>query len=365
MSDSATFLFAVCQVGVEWALKEEVARRWPQLHFAYSRPGFVTFKDQSAASLVAPTSPNPLVGSVFARTCGYSVGKIVGENEADNVERFWQMVADISCSHLHLWQRDHVVPGERGFVPGPSEIANQLGERMLAAAPPDSKPKLNALAKAGETVVDCVLVEPNAWWVGVHRAESVPQRWPGGAPLLTPPDDMISRAYLKTCEALAWSRLPAQAGDTFVELGCAPGGSSQALLDRGYVVTGIDPADVDERLRGRAGFTHLRKRSAEVKRKEFRHFRWLLADLNVAPEYTLTAVEDIVARDEVQIDGLVLTLKLMDREHYAQVGDFLTRVRSWGFEDVRARQLAFNRQELCVAALKNKSLRRGKPPRQK
>jgi len=29
---------------------------------------------------------------------------------------------------------------------------------------------------------------------------------------------------------------------------------------------------------------------------------------------------------------------------------FHKRVRSWGYEHVRARQLAFNRQEVCVVA---------------
>ncbi len=41
---SARFLFAVVQAGAERALKNEVARDHPQLKFAFSRPGFVTFR---------------------------------------------------------------------------------------------------------------------------------------------------------------------------------------------------------------------------------------------------------------------------------------------------------------------------------
>ena len=40
----ARFIFATCQVGAEKAVKGEVARRWPDFRFAYSRPGFLTFK---------------------------------------------------------------------------------------------------------------------------------------------------------------------------------------------------------------------------------------------------------------------------------------------------------------------------------
>ena len=44
---------------------------------------------------------------------------------------------------------------------------------------------------------------------------------------------------------MAWSDLPLEPDDECVEIGCAPGGASQALLERGLFVTGIDPADVD------------------------------------------------------------------------------------------------------------------------
>ena len=356
MTSAANFLFAVCQRGAEWALKDEVVRRWPRLHFAYSRPGFVTFKDTAEQR---PRS-NPLTGSVYARTCSRYLGKSAGDAESEKIDSFWELAGNRSFDHLHIWQRDAVVPGEHGYVPGPSELARAIGTKILAARPDENSPRLNELAHPGDMVLDCVIVEPTQWWMGLHQAESVPQRWPGGVPKLAPPDEMISRAYLKTSEALAWSRLPAQAGDRFVELGCAPGGSSKALLDRGFHVTGIDPAEVDSKLRGHTGFVHIRKRSADLRRKEFRAFRWLVADLNVAPNYTLAAVEDVVTYDGVNIAGILLTLKLMDREHYSQVETFLSRVRGWGYEDVRARQLAFNRQEICIAGLRSKSLRRPK-----
>jgi len=349
------FVFAVCQAGVEWALKDEVARRWPPLRFAFSRPGFVTFKvtDEGASR-----TTNPLVSSVFARTCGHTLGQVKGDSEPELFQAFWRLAPQTPSEHLHIWERDRELPGDHDFLPGPSRAASDMGRRLLEAGPQPCNLPINELARPDQTVLDCVIVEPNHWWVGVHHVESVPQRWPGGAPKLTPPDDMISRAYLKICEALAWSRLPTQPGDAFVEIGCAPGGSSQALLDRGFHVTGIDPAEVDERLRNRRGFTHIRKRGADLRRREYRPFRWLTADLNVAPNYTLETVENIVTHPAVDISGMLLTLKLMDRPLYGQLGDFLARVRGWGYEEVRARQLAFNRHEVCIAALRRKKLRR-------
>ena len=350
------FLFAACQTGVEWALKDEVARRWPQLRFAFSRPGFVTFKNAEVAS---PGKSNPLVGSVFARTCGWSLGHVKGDSDGDLITRVWDTLRDVpAAAHIHVWKRDAAVPGDNGFAPGPTEQETQLGHRIAAECPHDLKLSVNEIARPNDTVFDCVIVEPDQWWLGMHHVESVGQRWPGGVPKLSIPDEMISRAYLKVCEALSWSRLPAISGDAFVEIGCAPGGSAQALLDRGFSVTGIDPADVDPRLRDRPGFAHIRKRGADLRRVEYRPFRWLIADLNVAPSYTLDTVEDIITHKDVKVEGMLLTLKLMDRPLYSKVGEYLERVRSWGYEEVRARQLAFNRQELCLAALRKKSLRR-------
>ena len=94
-------------------------------------------------------------------------------------------------------------------------------------------------------ILDVVVLEPGQWWIGYHRAVSWPARWPGGAIPVVLPAHAVSRAYAKMEEAIQWSGLPLAAGDECVEIGCAPGGASQALLDRGLFVTGIDPADVD------------------------------------------------------------------------------------------------------------------------
>jgi 23S rRNA (cytidine2498-2'-O)-methyltransferase len=97
-------------------------------------------------------------------------------------------------------------------------------------------------------------------------------------------------------------------------------------------------------------FTHLRARAKDLQRSVFRDFRWLIADANVAPNYTLDTVEAIVTHQETQISGLLLTLKLTDPALSAHLPSFHKRIRSWGYGHVRARQLAFNRQEVCVAA---------------
>jgi 23S rRNA (cytidine2498-2'-O)-methyltransferase len=349
------FLFTICQTGAEVALKQEVARRHPELRFSFSRPGFVTFRLPAEVSL----DDRPFeVRSTFARTWGLSLGKVVGVDEERLARDFWRELGARCPSgglaqfkRLHVWPRERALPGDGDFDPGVPPPA--AGARLLAARPERGAPwplSLNEYAAPGDLVLDCVLVEPQEWWFGWHRAASPETRWPGGVPSLAVPEDMISRAYLKIEEALQWSELPVASGDRCVEIGSAPGGACQALLERGCEVTGIDPAEMDARVLASPRFTHVRARAKDLKRSVFTEFRWLMSDANVAPNYTLDTVEAIVTHPGVRIEGLVLTLKLTDAAFAAQLPLFNKRIRSWGYARVRARQLAFNRQEVCVVA---------------
>ena len=154
-------------------------------------------------------------------------------------------------------------------------------------------------------------------------------------PLVLPPE-AISRAWLKMEEALRWAELPIPPEARWAEIGSAPGGSSQALLQRGYYVTGIDPAAMDPRILGHPRFTHIRRRTAAVRRRDFRKIRWLAADMNVAPAYTLDAVQSIVTHAEVNIRGMLLTLKLPQWKLAEEVPAYLDRIRGWGYNVVRA-----------------------------
>jgi 23S rRNA (cytidine2498-2'-O)-methyltransferase len=148
------------------------------------------------------------------------------------------------------------------------------------------------------------------------------------------------------------------AGDECVEIGCAPGGASQALLDRGLFVTGIDPADVDPAVLAHPRFRHLKKRGKDVRRKEFQDVRWLAADMNIAPDRALDEVQAIVEHPGLTIRGLILTLKFSDWKLAARLPEVVTRVHGWGYREVRTRQLVTGGQEVCLVALRRKALRR-------
>jgi 23S rRNA (cytidine2498-2'-O)-methyltransferase len=284
---------------------------------------------------------------------------------------------------LHVWSRDRDEPGRWGYEPRPTPDDEQVRSALLAAMPPNTAAETLLAAQrapaatdlpappihhpdamrtaptaVGHRVLDCILVERDQWWVGHHVVRQIPSRWPGGLFHCPLPPEAVSRTYLKMREALAWSQLPVRAGDRFVEIGSAPGGASQALLELGLHVIGIDPADMAPQVLAHPSFEHWKMRGSDVRRRRFRGVRWLAADINVAPCYTLDMVEDIVTHPAVEIHGLLLTLKLLDWSLADDIPEHLARVRSWGFARVKARQLHHNRQEFCVAALRQPTRRR-------
>lgn len=349
-SPEGQFVFVCCQVGAESALKRDVARRHPYLTFAFSRPGFVTFKKTEPVDVDAIESP-------FARTFGFSIGSVRKSTSpiAAAATLLGEHATPAPFNQLHVWQRDRAVPGERQFEPHITEEATKIGSQIYEAAPTAfASANVNHKARPGDRVADVIVVDEDNWFVGCHQAQTIASCWPGGIPPLKPKESMISRAYLKMEEALKWSRLPIQAGDLCVELGSSPGGACQALLDRRLHVIGIDPAIMDPRVLEHPNFTHFRARAADLKRKEFADVRWLMTDANLAPASTLDAVESIVTHRQVNIPGLLLTLKLLDEKMTDEIDAYLQRIRGWGYRHVRARQLAFNRHEICVLAARSK-----------
>jgi 23S rRNA (cytidine2498-2'-O)-methyltransferase len=364
--DAAQFVFMTCRPGAERAVKEEVARVQPEWRFSFSRPGFLTFKHAGEE----PLDERRLAERhwTFAHAHGISLGRVIGEQLAELAARVWNQPAIASLAAkggfaaIHVWEVSR--PAEGIDDEPPMHPLCDAIDGALRYAAPESYRNLRASsdirrpARRNGRVLDVMVLAPGEWWVGYHRAVQRHERWAGGVIAAKLPEHAVSRAYIKMVEALAWSDLPLAAGDECVEIGCAPGGASQALLERGLFVTGIDPAEVDPAVLAHPRFRHLKKRGKDVRRKEFEGVRWLVADMNIAPETTLSEVETIVTHPGLAFRGLVLTLKFSDWNLAARLPEFTARVRGWGFRDVRARQLTSGGQEVCLVALKRKALRR-------
>lgn len=346
--ETPPFVFVVCQNGAETATKQEILTHHPNLKLSFSRPGFITFK-------VDPEKPLPLrftLKSTLARTYGWSTSKLSGDNADDLIDQLVGKAHFDAASRVHLWQRDLTLPGKNGFEPGVSELAKAIGSQI------DTKSKrtdqVNQYAAADDLVFDIIMVEPDQWWLGFHYAVTPAGRWPGGTPTLDVSKEVFSRAYFKLKEALMWSGINVRSTDVCAEIGSAPGGACQFLLEHDCEVIGIDAAEMEAEVLEHPKFTHLRRRSFEVKKKDFKPVNWLVADMNLDPDGTLDTVASICGYEGVHLKGMILTLKLSDWSYIPKISDMIKRVRDLGFQVVKTRQLAFNRREFCLVAIKNK-----------
>lgn len=346
------FIFTACKFGFENQCKKEVLAQLDNLRFAYSRPGFLTFK--VAHGNVDFSLVNSLT---FVRLAGSQPTALDQTRLLEHLQEYAGQEKTSSFQHLHVWNRilgdthdqallDYCKSGPESITPTIQEWA---ATRSIA---------LNQRARMNDKVLNLIEVDEGKWWAAQHRVETPNQCWPGGVTRFSVPAEVVSRAYYKAKEAMAWSRFPLKSGDTCVEIGSAPGGAAQALLEKGLVVKGIDPAEMDEKVLANTNFVHIKKRGADVRKKDLTDAKWLFADSNVAPSHTLDTVEGIATNQHVQLHGMILTLKLLQGKLGDEIDDYRQRIRAMGFKYVKTKQLAFNRNEVCLIALRRKSILR-------
>jgi 23S rRNA (cytidine2498-2'-O)-methyltransferase len=167
-------------------------------------------------------------------------------------------------------------------------------------------------------------------------------------------DDHVSRAGAKIAEALHFLTLHQPVPGTgahWLELGASPGGMTTELLARGYQVTAVDRAPLDERLRGAKGLRVVAGDAGEFRPPAGTRYDALLSDLNGDPVESMNSV--IRLAGFLQPGGLVVfTLKL------PQSGDFPAMLRALdqctslareaGWERIAATHLGYNRHELTL-----------------
>ena len=324
----ADFVFATCLPGIEPAVKLDVARARPELRFAYSRPGLLTFKS------ARPVSLDDAPGSGFAHVWGRSIGA------AGDPAAAAHQLAGLGATRVHVFARQpEVAPGA---VPG--AVVDLAPWQALGPGGP---------AELGELVAD-VIVGPAAGepaWLGVHRHDRFRLPYAGGAIPVEIPGDAPSRAYAKIEEAIAWAALPIAAGHVALEIGAAPGGAVLALARRGLDVWAVDPGELAPNVLALPSVHHVAKKVGALRWEELpARIDWLLVDVNLAPQVALHEVARLMPRLLPTLRGAVFTLKLNDWAFVGELPALVERIRRMGLADVRLRHLPSNRREICAVA---------------
>lgn len=348
-------LYCSVQPGFEDALATEVLDRYPGSQLREALPGWRVFAlaAGNATEKAEETAIDGAAPSRFARSWGQLLGRGT---------RPWESGAHAPLFaapfHFQAWSRKHSVPGARERNPVLIDV--QLKEPELRRAMRDARlPVLGAelLPRPGEPVVSLIRVAPADWAWSYHRHAPGRIAHPGGEHPW-PPHAVPSRAYLKCQEAVEWSGEELLPGQQAVELGCAPGGAAQALLERGIQVMGVDPAPLApevEALAARKGLELAHHRCLAEKLDPSclpARIDWLFSDMNVHPRELFALLETWrpVLRDR-GVRALFLTLKLTERALIGELGAIEARLRSeWGWRRAECRQLSSHRREILLYA---------------
>jgi 23S rRNA (cytidine2498-2'-O)-methyltransferase len=342
------FLLVTCQGGAEAALVARQEAVLPGLRKGVWRRGVVTYRLPSEFDPPDDFFPD----LVFGRTCLRSLGQVTGADVAARVAAVVALAGTGPWDDVHVWPR--APSGEPAAAPPLDEVPRLLRAACGLAAEP-------VVAAPGSLVLDCLLDGEDRWWVGWHRTGSPASVWPGGIYPQPLPAGKASRAWLKLDEAIATFALEFGPGQRAVELGAAPGGASQRLLEAGLSVVGVDPAVVDAAVAAHPRFRQWRMRARDVKRQAFRPFDWIVCDMNIDPVSTMESLGRILTAPGVRPRGIVATLKLPDWSRAEGLAGWLAEFRSWGFQPA-ARQLSTGGREVCVVGLRSPAGRRATRP---
>lgn len=299
------FIYAIVNIGSEKLLKEEIAIKYPELSFAYSRPGYLTFKDKSEKIDIDTD-----LELIFARTYGVSLGKISEED----IEK------EISKNSFDLIHKFSVINN------------NIQGE----------------IAKIGDIVLDVIEVKEGEFWLGLKKIKKISWKCPGANPYLKLPEQAPSRAYLKIAEALLWSDYINRGNETVLELGSAPGGASYAMVERGFKVYGVDNALMSEILLKNSMFVHIKEPMQKVQDKDIpRPCHLLVSDVNVLPSLIISQIKRFMSL-RPGIHSVYYTLKIGDKISVGEVLKHVETFKTFGFKEVKATQLPSNKSEILL-----------------
>ncbi len=349
------FYYSVCQTGAEKTVKEEVLRAHPGLNFAFSRPGFITFKEEvPEEARESSFIENP--ESVFTRIWGLSLGQARWKpEEGVRLDSLLPLIPEGAI--LHAFERDAFVPGDEPeeFIPRARIDALLKKEGFLNR----QELRLSGRTpKPGEWVHDLIYLDEGHVFLGKHLHHEGMDPAPGNQPSISLPKDSPSRAYLKIEEAIHRFKPRFEKGLEVLEIGCSPGGASTAMLKRGFRVTGVDPKRVDPSVHQHPGFRLIQKTAKTVAREDLSGVNpeWLVLDMNLAPLEALDEVAQVLGLlkgihgPKLKLREGFLTLKLNDWKFASSIPLYLKRVAELGFVELAAVQLCSNRQEFFVYA---------------
>jgi 23S rRNA (cytidine2498-2'-O)-methyltransferase len=289
------FYYFLCNPGSEKFLKEEIRLIYPELAFAYSTEGFLTFKE---------------------------------------TRRLGKTLRPVFCRHFGRFIKRGTLEEIRKQWVGKAQFYSIKGEIYESHA-----------VQNGDWVKEIIKVTETQYYLGEFRASLLTAPTPGGFSIAALPEAAPSRAYLKVIDGLNYMGVELPPNDYALEIGSSPGGATFALLE------GIDPGLMDPICTTNSKFTHHRQSIQDFHVSSLKdHVQWLYVDMNLAPEGSLREIEKVVEAVRPSLKGAFITLKMTKFELVSRVPMYLNIVGKMGLKVVMATQLPSHKQEFLIFA---------------
>lgn len=316
------YLYFLTVEGNEPFLKEEIRVFFPDLRFAYSRPGFCTFKNTGQHYSLEEMAKKPFV---FALSWGINLKRISLDKLEESVKDFRKQ----GVHNFSYYQLSHI-----------KDEVDLSQELQLASE------NIKSLTK--KLVIDFIRTHGNEVFIG----ERLPDKW--NSPLrreivsIDPDKKVVSRAYFKG--ANAFKLLGLQIGKV-LELGCAPGGTTQFLLEQGYEVHGIDPGEMHPELRKNPRFTFHQIPVHEYRIDRQEKFSVLTSDINLNPELVLKECARL-AHFSPFLKHLLVTIKIDEPSKVRIFKKVAQLLKDMGCKEIHFLQLPHHRKEFLAYGIR-------------
>jgi len=239
--------------------------------------------------------------------------------------------------HLQAWPAD-------------TDAGNRLTARAAAlrdalGAKASSVPDAWTAHRDGRALLQVCPLDETRFVVGIVASSEALSLSPGGRHRM-PRGDGPSRAAMKLEEGLSWLKLEPGKGELCVDLGAAPGGWTQALIQRGARVWAIDPGSLTPELTRHKKVTHHRQSAFAFEPGETAD--WLFCDMAWRPLEVAQLLAKWARRGWALM--LVANLKLPMKDKLPMIARCRAVLEDGGWKDVRVRQLYHDRDEVTVTA---------------
>lgn len=206
------------------------------------------------------------------------------------------------------------------------------------------------------------VLDEDVLWIGATAIAKAISTWPGGKSPLKRSKAAVSRAGLKLEEAIAWAGVGPEKGDIVADLGAAPGGWTQVLLERGCTVIAVDPKGLAVKAPP--------QRLAHLKQSAFAYappetLDWVVCDMAYRPLEVAKLLAKWARRSWAR--QVISNIKLPMRSKVETLNEVKEALVEAGWEGLQTRQLFHDRDEITLYAhlSAKQAVRPAQPPHRK